>query len=335
MKLKRYEGNPILTPNPANAWESAVTTNPGVIYDEKTRQFIMLYRAAGDDCEHVIRFGLAVSSDGFSFTRSSNQPVFSPSKDGFDAGCVEDPRIIKLGEYYYITYASRPFPPGRYWLADGFRHNGHPQDFPLYLRGNRTTTGLTITKDFRTFIRAGAMTNLLLDDRDVILFPEKIDGKFAILHRPAEWIGPAFGTEHPAIWISMADDLMGFRNSRLLVTARYDWECKIGGSTPPIKTRHGWFVLYHAVGPDKHYRLGAMLLDLRDPSKVLRRTPDWLIQPETEYELEGFYNGCIFPCGNVVVDDTLYVYYGGADRYIGVATCSFNALIEHLLSCPA
>ena len=335
MKLTRYEGNPILKPNPVNAWESAVTTNPGAIYDDETRQFIMLYRAAGNDHEHVIRFGLAVSSDGFNFTRVWDKPIFSPSKDGFDAGCVEDPRIVKMGDYYYITYASRPFPPGKYWSSDCHEHNGHPQDFPLYLRGNRTTTGLALTKDFRTFIRAGAITNLTLDDRDVILFPEKINGKFVMLHRPHDWAGPKYGTEHPAIWISMADDLMGFRSSKLLLTAKYDWECKVGGSTPPIKTKYGWFALYHAVGPDKHYRLGAVLLDLNDPTRVLCRTPDWLIQPETDYELNGFYKGCIFPCGNVVVDGTLYVYYGAADRYVGVATCSFDALLKHLRSCPA
>ncbi|MCE5184660.1 MAG: hypothetical protein LLF76_00850 [Planctomycetaceae bacterium] len=335
MKLERFKGNPIIRPNPANAWESAVTTNPGVIYDDAKRQFIMLYRAAGHDSEHVIRFGLAVSLDGFSFTRVSDHPVFAPSQDGFDAGCVEDPRIVRMGEHYYITYASRPFAPGQYWLAAGFRHNGCPQEFPLYLRGNRTTTGLTITRDFRTFIRAGAMTDVMHDDRDVILFPEKINGKYVMLHRPADWIGSAYGTEHPAIWISKADDLMGFKNSELLMTARFDWECKIGGSAPPIRTKHGWFVLYHAVGPDKHYRLGAVLLDLQDPGKVLHRAPDWLIQPEEDYELDGYYQGCIFPCGNVVVRDTLYVYYGGADKYIGVATCPFTALVEHLLSCPA
>lgn len=335
MKLTRYEGNPILKPNPGNAWESAVTTNPGAVYDAVSRQFIMLYRAAGHDKQHVIHFGLATSSDGFNFKRMSDKPVFSPSKDGFDAGCVEDPRIIRMGEYYYITYATRPFPPGQYWSADCYKNGRCPEDFPLFLKANRTTTGLGITKDFRNYIRAGILTNPLLDDRDVILFPEKVNGKFVMLHRPTDWMGPQYGTEHPAIWISTSEDLMGFRNSRLLLTAKFDWECKVGGSTPPIKTKYGWFALYHAVGPDKHYRLGAIMMDLNDPSKVIRRLPDWLIQPEKDYELDGYYKGCIFPCGNVVVNGTLFVYYGGADRYIGVATAPFDELVEHLMSCPA
>ncbi len=78
-----------------------------------------------------------------------------------------------------------------------------------------------------------------------------------------------------------------------------------------------------------------MLLDLEDPSIVLHRTPDWLMQPETDYEIEGFYRGVCFPCGAVVIDGTLFVYYGGGDKYCAVATCDFEELVEHLLRCPA
>ncbi len=105
-------------------------------------------------------------------------------------------------------------------------------------------------------------------------------------------------------------------------------------NTPPIKTPHGWFTLYHAVGRDKYYRLGALLLDLNDPGRVLHRTPDWLMEPEADYEIEGFYRGVCFPCGTVVIDGTLFVYYGGGDKYCAVATCPFEALVDHLRSCP-
>ena len=113
MRLKKFEGNPILTPNTMNDWESLITCNPGVAYDKG--KFYLLYRCAGDDKEHVIRFGLAVSSDGFHFERQCDHPVFSPSMDGPDSGCVEDPRIVKFDDDFYITYAYRPFAPGRYW----------------------------------------------------------------------------------------------------------------------------------------------------------------------------------------------------------------------------
>jgi predicted GH43/DUF377 family glycosyl hydrolase len=338
MKLKRYAKNPILSPNPKNPWETFVTTNPGAWYDSDEGQVKMLYRAAGDEDAHVIRFGLAVSKNGYDFKRVSDQPVFGPSADGFDAGCVEDPRIVKIGSYYYITYAARFYPPGKYWLKAGKVQawKNSPPEFPYAIRENATATGLAITKDFKTWIRAGRITNPLVDDRDVILFPEKIGGKFVMLHRPMDWVGPQYGTDDPAMWISFSEDLLVWEQSKLLAKAGHDWESKIGGNTPPIRTQHGWLTLYHAVGPDRYYRLGAFLLDLKDPSKVTHRTRDWILQPEEPYETQGCYDGggVVFPCGKVVIGETLFVYYGAADKYIGLATCKLNDLLDYLLQCP-
>jgi len=102
-----------------------------------------------------------------------------------------------------------------------------------------------------------------------------------------------------------------------------------------LRTEYGWLTLYHAVGADNRYRLGALLLKLDDPSQVLHRTTDWLLQPEKDYEVDGMYAGCIFPCGKVVIDGVLHVYYGGADRFVGVARCSLNELLAYLRKCPA
>ena len=334
MKLQRYAGNPILSPDPASPWQCRVTTNPGAWYDETTGQVLMLYRAAGNDPEHKVYFGLATSRDGYHFERASDQPVFGPSVDGFDAGCVEDPRIVKMGDWYYVTYAVRPFPPGYYWLPESERPYlppTCPPEFPWTLRENATSTGLMMTKDFKTFIRAGRITDPSVDDRDVILFPEKVGGKFVMMHRPMNWVGDEYGTEHPAMWISFSDDLLCWGNSKLLAKAELPWENnKIGGNTPPIRTEHGWLTIYHAVGTDMRYRLGAMLLNLDDPSIVLKRTDDWIMQPEEPYEINGYYPGVCFPCGNVVIGDTLFVYYGGADKYVGIATCSLSALLTEL-----
>ena len=335
--LKRYEQNPVISPNAGNSWESLVTTNPGAWYDEVDKEVKLLYRAAGNDPEHVVRFGLAVSRNGYDFTRVSDQPVFGPSLDGFDAGCVEDPRIVKMGDYYYITYATRHAPPGQYWLADrSYRPPARPAEFPDFLRRNHTVTGLAITKDFRTYTRAGCMTSTSVDDRDVILFPEKINNQYVMLHRPMSWVGPEYGTEHPAIWISLSNDLMEWSESRLLFKALEPWECKIGGNAPPLRTDHGWLALYHGKGPDQYYRLGAVLLDLAEPWKVTHRTRDWIFQPEETYETQGCYagGGVVFPCGNVVIDDTVFVYYGGADKYVGVATCGMNEILDCLLAQP-
>lgn len=336
MKLTRYEGNPILQPREGSWWEGAVTANPGAWYDEGAGEVLMLYRASAADVIHKVYLGLAISRDGYHFERASDEPVAAPT-DGFDGGCVEDPRIVKFGKWYFVTYASRPFPAGQYWLKTPHEQWKPPYatpDFPVSLRENLSSTGLLLSQDLRKFIRAGRITDTALDDRDAILFPEKIGGKFVLLHRPMSWVGPRYGTRTPAIWISFADDVMKWPESRLLIKARYPWEKKIGGSTPPVRTAAGWLVVYHAVGADLNYRLGAMLLDLKDPTVVLHRSPEWLIQPEAEYELKGYYQGCIFPCGNVVIGGTLFVYYGAADKYVGLATCGLRELVGYLRGCP-
>jgi predicted GH43/DUF377 family glycosyl hydrolase len=336
VKLKRYEGNPILCPNPANLWENLAVFNPAAWYDQQKKQVILLYRAAEAYPEYKCYFGLAVSSDGYHFERVSENPAFSPSIDGFDASTVQDPRMVKIGEYYYITYACRFFPFGQFWEPEEKRYKAPtcPPDFPRVIRTNATSSGLLLTKDFKSYIRAGRLTDPMLDDRDVILFPEKINNKYVMMHRPLEWVGEKYGTKFPAIWISPSEDLLGFRQSKLLAKPKFDWECgKIGINTPPIKTKVGWLTIYHAVGSDKYYRLGALLLDLENPDKVLARTRDWIMQPEEDYEINGYYKGCVFPCGKVVIDGTLFIYYGAADKYVALATCDLQELLDYMHSC--
>ncbi len=338
MKLIKSELNPILSPNKANDWEDLVTCNPGAWYEDG--KFYMLYRAAGDDKNHVIRLGLAVSEDGFNFTRVSDQPALSPSIDGEDSGCIEDPRIVKFDDYYYVTYAFRPTAPGRYWEFghDEVVAENYGENAPRFINDNMANTALAVTKDFQNWRRLGRITDSNLDDRDVIIFPEKVNGKFAMLHRPKEWIGEEYGPKRPAIWIRFSDDMLVWNEpSHLLMTGiEGTWEEKIGGSTPPIKTDKGWFMLYHGVenGGLGYYRVGAVMLDLEDPTKVIARTEDYIMEPEFDYEIEGYYKGCVFPTGNVVVDGTLYVYYGGADKYVGVATANFDELVDYVLSQP-
>lgn len=335
MKFTKSEKNPILSPNPLNNWENLVVCNPGAWYEDG--KFYLLYRAAGNDEDHIIRFGLAESNDGINFRRVSDTPAFSPSIDGPDRGGVEDARIVKFGDEFYVTYAYRPFPPGRYW---NFPHDvvalpDAGTDAPAVYRKNIANSGLALTKDFKTWQRLGRLTQSNLDDRDVILFPEKINGNYAMLHRPKQWVGEEYGTEFPAIWITFSDDLMVWNNKSTLLLAGKDgtWEEKIGGSTPPLKTTEGWLIVYHGVekGGKGYYRVGVALLDLDDPTKVIARAPDYVMEPEHYYEIEGFYRGCVFPTGNVIVDDTLFVYYGGADKYVALATCSVQELLEYLL----
>ncbi|MEM9752037.1 MAG: glycosidase [Planctomycetota bacterium] len=335
VQFERFEGNPILGPKPENAWEAKVATNPAA-WMEDDGTIRMLYRAAGHDEQHKVYFGLAESRDGFHFTRVSDEPVFGPSEDGFDAGCVEDPRVMKIGEFYYVTYAVRAQAPGQYWLGDDAPWQRDPlaPEAPIAMRENYTVTGLAMTRDFTTWFRCGPLTDRSVDDRDVMLFPETIGGSSYMIHRPMQWTGPKYGTEFPAIWISRGTDPLSMSESQLLAKAEFPWECKVGGNTPPMRTEDGWLTLYHGVGPDKRYRLGALVLDLDDPTIVRYRSQGWFLEPTEDYELKGYYKGVVFPCGKFVKDGKLFTYYGGGDKVVGVATCNFGELMEYLRSCP-
>ena len=338
MKLKKYEGNPILKPNPENEWEEKCVLNPAVIYDEENERFVMLYRAAGNDVRHQIKLGLATSRNGIDFVRESNEPAFEGSHCEADGGCVEDPRLMRIGDMFYMTYAARAYAPGRYWLMEDLTKAPTYLDetdvegsvMPSFAKDNITVSYLAATKDFKVYKKFGRITEATVDDRDVYLFPERVNGKFVMISRPKF---KDAGVRMPSIWISFGDDLIDYGKPELLMTGEQWWETqRIGGGTPPIKTEHGWFMLYHGVDDKGIYRVGAVLMDLNDPRRIIARTKDYIMEPEFDYETCGIYEGCVFPTGTVVKDGTLYVYYGTADTYIGLATADFDALINYLIT---
>lgn len=331
MKLNKYEKNPILTAK-GDSWEGLCVLNPAVVYDEESKEFKMLYRAAGNDVTHHIYIGLAVSKDGFAFERTSDKPVLSPDLNGPDGGCVEDPRLVKMGDYYYLCYASRTFAPGQYWRKDCGYFGFKPEAGPTMLLTNGSVTHLAISRDLKSWKKLGRITDSRLDDRDAYIFPEKVEGKFVRLSRPMEWCGEGFQNPNPAIWIAFSDDLLEWGKPTLLMQGKEWWEdAKIGGSTPPVKCKYGWLLLYHGVAKkDGGYRVGAVILDEKDPTKILARTKDFIMEPEYSFETDGYYNGCVFPTGIVVKDDMMYVYYGAADKYVCVATAPFEEFCDQV-----
>ncbi len=341
MKLTKHKINPVMSPEPKHNWENFCVLNPGVIYDEERQKFVMLYRAAGDDIRHKIAFGLAESDDGVNFKRMSDRPIFSPGNEEPDGGCVEDPRITKMGDLYYITYASHAYAPGQYWLEPYIEGVTKPPMYlddtdirgeimPFYAKENLTVSCLAVTKDFRTYKRFGRITEARVDDRDVVLFPQKTDGKFVLLTRPKFKDVPDI--KMPSIWISMREDILEYTTPELLITGKEWWETqRIGAGTVPILTEYGWFLLYHGVDDDGIYRVGALILDKDDPRKVVARTKDFIMEPDLKFETEGIYNGCVFPTGSVVKDGTLFVYYGCGDKYVGLATADFEELLKEVM----
>ena len=154
-------------------------------------------------------------------------------------------------------------------------------------------------------------------------------------HDEAHGVGKEYGVDYPSIWIKFSDDLLEWENkpSHLLMTGRAgSWEEKIGGGAPPILTDRGWLMIYHGVsaGGVGEYSAGAVLLDKDNPLKIIARTPEPILVPEFEFETQGYYSGIVFPTGNVVVNGKLYVYYGAADKYVGVATCPLETLLNFL-----
>lgn len=336
MRLKKYEGNPILSPKPGSNWESYAVCNPGVVYDKG--KFTMLYRASAETDVYWIYIGMAESKDGFDFKRVSEFPVYTPTQQ-FEMGDMEDPRVIKMGGWYYITYAARAYPYTLFAQGKGPKYFG--PNASRCLRENLTRTGLARTKDFKKFESLGAISRDDIDDRDVIIFPEKIGGKYWMLHRPAEWVGPKYGTDKPGMWITYSDSLTRWKNpSKLLAKPNPEaaWEeKKIGASCPPIKTKHGWLLMYHGVQgvkPERYYRQGVLMLDLKDPRKIISRPKDFVLEPAEPFEKVGVEENVVFAVGNVVKDGTYYCYYGGADKAIGVATCKFDDLVDYAMSAP-
>lgn len=337
-RFERHPANPIVWPG-EQPWRRAVTFNPGVLLDDDGR-FYLYERAAGQLRPFYCYIGMLESDDGVRFKMTREEPVFTPEMAGSAYGSVQDPRVAKLDGRYWMTYAYRPFA----WESHP-TGIGVPDSFEPKLPGfdgdsskNLTRSGLAVSDDRVTWKHFAWITPADIDDRDVILFPEKIAGQYVVLRRPRDYVGPKYGTDYPSIWLSRSSDLRTWSDPVLVAKPAFRWEDnRIGGSTPPIKTARGWLVLYHGVENQDPkvkrvcYRLGAMLLDLHDPTKVVARAPHFVMEPETYYEKFGLYiPNVIFPTANVVKDGTLMLYYGVCDTAIALATCELDELVEHV-----
>ena len=302
MKLTRSEHNPVLAPNPDLPWENLVTCNPGVWYEQGV--FYMLYRAAGDDPEHVIRIGLATSRDGVHFIRASEALVFGPSSEGPDSGLSRIPALSSSETNFISPTLFGPAPPGQYWrfAHDEVLRPAVDEFAPTFLRENLANTGLATTCDFKTFRRLGRITNSRLDDRDVILFPEKIGGKYVMMHRPKQYVGQRYGVKYPSIWLKFSDDLLdweGCESHLLLTGVEHTWEEKVGGSTPPLRTDEGWLVLYHGVSDcgKGYYRVGALPARSGESAENPRENPGVHSRARNSLRDGGFLQGVCLSYG--------------------------------------
>lgn len=327
LSLQRTLTNPVLKPLPSH-WEAMAVLNPAaLVADGKVH---LLYRALGMD--GVSRLGYASSKDGVFFDERFPYPVYvasNPRKltmfrqrydpvlypSGGSWGGCEDPRITEIDERIYVTYNA----------FDGW-------DFI------RVAITSLLKKDFLAGKWNWSTPHLLSRPgerhKNWVLFPEKIHGKFAVLHN-------INGRDDHHVRIEYIDDLETFNpkehyfespDPQALQNNDIKWHYRTrSAGPPPLKTKLGWLVLYHAMDPDEpdRYKLGAMLLDLNDPTKILHRSPQPILEPDASYENDG-KPGIVYACGAVIFNDTLHVYYGGGDKVIAVATAPLDVFLEAL-----
>ena len=236
---------------------------------------------------------LARSKDGVNFT-VDEKPFIKPETK-YEAFGTEDARITKIEGRYYINYTA--------------------------VSSKGISTALAVTDDFESVERLGIAFEP--DNRDVCFFPEKINGKYMALTRPAP---KQFGKAE--IWLAESPTLMHWGNHKHLIgVSGNEWDSlKLGGGAQMVKTNKGWLQIYHGVDKTNRYSLGALLLDINDPEKIIARSEKPILTPEADYELNGFFKNVCFTCGVIFDDNILKIYYGGADRVMALAEMSLDEL---------
>ncbi len=295
--LRRYDENPILTAEDIPFRCNTVFNGSPVKFDG---EYLLLFRVEG--LQGYSFFALARSRKGF-YYEVDEKPVMLPEKNGkfakYEKRGIEDPRITFMDGVYYILFTA--------------------------FSGFGPMIEIAKTEDFKKYERIALISSP--GNKDGVLFPEKIKGKYARLDRPV-------GNNVGSIWISYSDDLIHWGHSRAVISPRPGyWDSyRIGASVPPIKTDKGWLEIYHGVrmtasGPI--YHAGSVLLDLEDPSKIIARCDEPMLSPRENYERIGDVNNVVFASGAIVEEDrTIKVFYGSADTAICMAMCDLDELIE-------
>jgi len=301
MKLQRVE-RPILESILEHAWESRAVLNPGTVREGDYVH--MLYRAVEGDNFSTLGYA-KLDSEGNVIERHK-EPVIKRTENFESHGC-EDPRIIEFDRKYYIFYSA--------------------------FDGKEVRICAASTEDFKQYKKYGV---ILPDtwDKDAMIFPELVGNKIIFIHRIEPNIQFAYFDNIEQLlfpdngyWKKYMPDLEKFT----VLKPEFDWEKrKVGAGPPPIKTDHGWLFIYHGVDDNLVYRAGVALLDLEFPDKVIARYPYPILEPERDYEQKGDVPNVVFPEGTAIFDNKLYVYYGGADKVISLATIDLTELLDGL-----
>lgn len=330
----------ILTETP-NEFENDGVLNPAIYQDGNTVH--MFYRAVQKG--NISSIGYAKFDGPMNLVERKKEPLLTKSTLTEKQG-IEDPRIVKIGDKYYLTYCAYdginalgslatsidlqhfekqgvvvPQIPIEEFIDCIEEHNFHKYRYLEFLEENYDSN-------------YGAIKPLLWD-KNVILFPRKINGKFAMLHRVKPDIQIVYFYNFTDLTTEFWLKYMAHFEDCILLSPKHEHELNyIGGGCPPIETKSGWLFIYHGVAHQDAgniYSACAALFDLEDPTKEIARLPYALISPETEWELTGYVNNVVFPSGTAIFDGVLYIYYGAADKRIAVASVNLDDLIKELL----
>ncbi len=322
LNLKRFKKNPILSPRATQDWEVQGVFNPASVKIDGLTY--LLYRATGID--GVSKIGYAISNDGQNIIERGTYPIFAITSPRIDAGVskyhfdpvlypsggswggCEDPRVVEINDRVYMTFNA----------FDGW-------DF-LRIGLTSITKKDLLNKKWNwakpIFISPPGEIH-----KNWVMFPEKINGKYALLH-----------SINPEIQIEFVDNLNNLGKEIKIKshfgqkTQRQEWDTWVrGAGAPPLKTKDGWLIFYHATNKKEpsRYKLGAMLLDLKNPKKVLWRAPGPVLEPDEWYEND-WKPGVVYVCGAVINNDQVFVYYGGGDKHTCLATVDLNELIRFI-----
>jgi beta-1,2-mannobiose phosphorylase / 1,2-beta-oligomannan phosphorylase len=306
--FERHPGNPILTvgdwPYPVNAvFNPAAATCDG--------ETVLLARV--EDRRGISHLTVARSANGVDGWAIEPEPLLAPA-DGIasEQWGFEDARVVwveELGRWVITCTAYGPAGPAVF---------------------------LATTEDFDTVERHGVVRHP--EDKNAALLPHRIDGRWVLLHRPKT----EFGGGHGEIVLSRSDDLVSWSAPEQVLQPRAGawWDSlRIGIGPPPLRTEHGWLLLYHGVKDTvagEVYRVGVALLDLDEPTRVLRRSPTWILAPLADYERTGDVPNVVFPSGLLhdEASDEIRLYYGAADSSICLATAQLRDLLDAVLAAP-
>lgn len=319
-------------------FESRAVFNPGIWQDGETVE--MLYRAVDED--HISSIGYAKLDGPLTVAERFNEPVYAPVKKWESHG-MEDPRIVKVDNEFLVTYVAHDGVNAVSACLRGknlkkLKRGGllspkiKYRDLPKLWQAAKLKDEYFF---FEAFYEKFGDKNIYVWHKDFVPFPERVGGSLMFLERVL-----------PDVQLVTADSLGDLKNKffwykewmrtdrRLVLEPEQNFEARnLGAGAPPLKTAAGWLMIYHAVeekNQGRRYSAGAALLDLNDPTKVIARLPYPLMKPETDYEINGQVNDVVFPTGLSLFDGRLYIYYGGSDNCIAVASVKLDDLLSEL-----